>query len=94
MAEIKRQIRRSVARKAKPKRLKVVVLQRSIDEGHAELNDGEYWHCVKILRRLCRLNDRKQCSDLRITPIDGIFELREKGGLLHKKNMRFFFGML
>lgn len=77
--------------RAGKKKLEVVVLQRCIDEGHKELNDVEYWHIVKILRKLVDFGDTTTMSELDIRSIDGIYELREKGGLLGKKNMRFFF---
>lgn len=75
------------------RKLDVVVLKRCIDEGRKELNDGEYWHVVKILRKLVNFGNSAKMSELDIRPIDGIYELREKGGLLYKKNMRFFFSV-
>jgi hypothetical protein len=79
------------APKRRVKSYEVVVLKKAIDEGRKELNDGEYWHVVNILRKLVDFNDSAAMSELDIKPIDGIYELREKGGLLGKKNMRFFF---
>ncbi len=78
-------------RGARPKPLTLVVLQRAIEEGHDELNDGEYWHCVAILKKLRWFRDAAKCAQLKIKPIDGIFELSERGGLLGKKNIRFYF---
>lgn len=79
------------ATKRPKKRYDMVVLARAIAEGRKELNDGEYCHIVKILKKLVNWGDESKMGELSVKSIDGIYELCEKWGLLGKKNMRFYF---
>ena len=76
------------------RRLAVVVLESAKRDGKKFLNDGQYFHMVGVIQRLVDFNNSDEISDLRIEPIENFFELKEKGGLLGKINVRIYFAHL
>ena len=72
----------------------VVVLEAAKREGHKILNDVQYEHVRQIVRRLEDYGNREELADLDIRSISTFWELREKGGLLGKINLRVYFGVL
>ena len=75
-------------------KVRVVPLRAAIKDGRAFLNDGQYVHLRDIVRRLGEWNNREEMNDLRIAPIQGLWELKEKGGILGRINARIFFAYL
>src|SRR4051812_36512854 len=69
----------------------VVVLAVPKKEGKKFLNPGQYLHTVDLIRRLVDLNDPQEVGDLRIEPIEDFLELKDKGGLLGRINLRIYF---
>lgn len=73
----------------------VVVLRAAKTEGQKILTDAQYNHVVSVLQRLVDFPDREELADLDIKHIDGdVYELREKGGVLQRINLRVYFAAL
>lgn len=78
-----------------PKGLRtLVVLESAVREARGMLNDGQYWHVADIVKRLVWFGSPEQLADLRIAPIEGFHELKLKGHLLGKINLRIYFADL
>ena len=76
----------------RPRKRELVVLPVVKKEGHKILSDVQYDHMVEILRRLVDFGNKEEIGDLDIKPIRSFFELREKGGILGRINLRVYFG--
>ena len=57
------------------------------------LNEAEYGHIAMQVKELAREDDPSHSRTASVDQIQGFFELREKGGILGKKNVRIFFGL-
>jgi hypothetical protein len=68
-----------------------------IDFGFAEVsrlvNKHEYEHLAMQVKELARESDPSHPLTVSVDAVEDFFELREKGGILGKKNMRIFFGI-
>jgi hypothetical protein len=74
---------------------KVLALKKAREDAKDFLNDTQYAHVVELVRRLKDWQDRKQLTDLRIQKIrNDLWELKDKGGVLGKINVRVFFAPL
>lgn len=75
--------------------LKIIPLSVAIKEARAFLNEAQYLHVVGLVRRLSEFGNEEAMSDMRIEKIaQSIWELKDKGGVLGKINLRVFFGHL
>ncbi|MCX7427687.1 MAG: hypothetical protein NTW96_18920 [Planctomycetia bacterium] len=72
----------------------VVVLEAAKKEGHKILTDLQYDHIVDVLKRLVDFGNPAATGDLDIKPIRSFHELREKGGILGRINLRVYFGVV
>jgi hypothetical protein len=72
----------------------VVALDVAKAEGRKILNETQYEHITDVLRRLVDFGDKDELSDLSIEPIGSFWELKEKGGILGRINLRVYFGTL
>jgi hypothetical protein len=72
----------------------VVILEAAIKEGRKILSQTQYEHIVSILKRLVDFGNDEELSDLKIEQISSFWELKEKGGILGKINLRIFFGTI
>lgn len=72
----------------------VVALNVAKAEGRKILSKPQYEHIKEILERLVDFGDKEELSDLSIEPIGSFWELREKGGILGRINLRIYFGTL
>ena len=61
-------------------------------EGRSSLSPGQYLHLKDIIKRLVHFNRPKEIADLRIEPVEDFFELKEKGSVLGRINVRVYFG--
>ena len=75
-------------------KLVVVVLEAAKREGHKILNDLQYEYIRQMVQRLEDFGNRKELCDLDIRSISTFWELREKGGVLGKINLRVYFGLM
>jgi hypothetical protein len=72
----------------------VIVLPHAVREAREFLNDGQYWHLVGLVRRLADFHKSSEIWDLDLKPIDQFWELRAKGSLLGRTNVRVYFADL
>jgi carbon storage regulator CsrA len=73
---------------------RLVPLKVAIKDGRGFLSAGQYLHVADIVRRLADWNNPEEIKDLRIEPIQGLWELKEKGGILGRINVRVVFAYL
>ena len=69
----------------------VNILDHSYREARAFLDDDQYAHIASQFRELAGEVEPTQSLTVDVRPIDDFFELRDKGGLLKKINVRVFF---
>ena len=69
----------------------VVVLPIVAKEGWDELTPGQYQHVKDLLKQLVGFGRREYESNLTIAPFGEFWELKEKGGVLGRKNIRVYF---
>jgi len=79
---------------SKSKEWVVVILEVAKKEGRKILSDFQYDHVVEILKRLVHFGNAEEVSDLKIEPIESFYELKEKGGILGRINLRVYFGTI
>jgi len=84
--------KRPITKTSEPKKWVVVILESAKKEGHKILTDPQYEYIKGILKRLTDFGNDEELSDLRIEPIEDFGELKEKGGVLGKINLRIYFG--
>ena len=75
-------------------KVRVVPLLAAIKDAKDFLNAGQYLHLTDIVKRLADWENREEISDLRVEPIQGMWELQEKGGILGRINVRVYFAYL
>ena len=71
---------------------KVSVLASAKKQGRKVLSARQYLHAIELVKQLADFNDPAAVADLRIEPIEDFYELKDKGGLLGKINLRIYFG--
>jgi mRNA-degrading endonuclease RelE of RelBE toxin-antitoxin system len=60
-------------------------------EARAFLDDDQYAHISRQVRELARHEDPTHSDTLDIRPVQEMFELKEKGGILRRLNVRVFY---
>jgi hypothetical protein len=63
-------------------------------EGISYLNPSQYDHIVAQVREIAREQEPSNCSTVDIRPFSEFFELRDKGGILGKINIRVYFAII
>ncbi len=79
-------------RRAPPYR--VVALAAAVEEAKKILTDVQYKHVVDLVRRLAWFGHPEKLTDVDIEKMrgmKGVWELKEKGGVLGKINLRVYF---
>lgn len=61
------------------------------EEAMAFLDEGQYAHVVGLFQELAREIDPTRPESLRVEKVEDFFELKDKGGVLGKINLRVFF---
>lgn len=69
----------------------VVVLGKAAKEGREILSEGQYLHVKDLLRQLVGFAAREFESNLTLASFEEFWELKEKGGILGKINLRVYF---
>src|SRR6059036_3055152 len=69
----------------------VAILDQSFSEAMAILNGDQYEHLARQVKELAKEPDPTHSQTVDVRPIDHFYELREKGGILKRLNMRVFF---
>jgi len=72
-------------------RWSVDILDASHSEAMSILTEDQYDHVARQVRELASEDEPTRCETVDIRPIDTFFELRDKGGILGKINIRVFF---
>lgn len=67
------------------------ILDRAFDEAMGFLNEDQYDHVADEVRGLARQEDPTHSEAIDVRPIEDFYEIRDKGGLLGKINVRVFF---
>lgn len=61
------------------------------EEAMAFLNDGQYAHAVELVRALASEADPTHPSTVTVEAVEDFYELKDKGGILGKINLRVYF---
>lgn len=69
----------------------VLILDRAHDEARGFLSDDQYHHMSCQVRELASQDDPTHCTTVDVRPIEDFYEIRDKGGVLGKLNVRVFF---
>ncbi len=64
------------------------------DEATGFLNDGQYAHAVDLLRALASEPDPGRAVIVAVEAVEDFYELKDKGGILGRINLRIFFTVL
>jgi len=71
----------------------VAILDFAFDEVRAFLSESQYEHIAMQVKELARETDPSHPRSVSVDAVDDFYELRDKGGVLGKKNVRIFFGI-
>jgi len=71
----------------------VAILDMAFSEVLRFLTPGQYGHMAMQVKELARERDPTHSQTVSVRSIEDYHELRDKGGILGKKNVRIFFGM-
>lgn len=71
----------------------VLIFDLAFREAMSFLNEGQYQHIAKQFKELALENDPSHSKTCDIEPIEDFYELRDKGGILGKLNVRVYFGL-
>lgn len=75
-------------------RYRVGYFEKARDEGHKALSEEQYAYVVRVVGRLRLWNTNPNLiADLRIESVDCFYELKLKGNVLGKTNLRIFFSV-
>jgi hypothetical protein len=69
----------------------VAILSQVRDEARAFLNEDQYSHVARQVRELAGQEDPSRSATIDIRPVGDMYELRDKGGILGKINVRVFY---
>jgi len=69
----------------------VDVIDEAFGEAFEILDGDQYEHCSRQVRELARQQDPTHSQTIDVRPVENYYELRDKGGILHKINIRIFF---
>jgi hypothetical protein len=69
----------------------VQIFEQADREGHEALDDDQYDHMADQVRELARQPDPTHSQLIDIRPVEDFYEIRDKGGVLGKLNVRLFY---
>jgi len=69
----------------------IVVLRLAVEEAKRFLTPVQYEHAVDLVKRTRDFNNPTDFCDLDIRSVQNIHEIRDKGGVLGRINLRIFF---
>jgi hypothetical protein len=69
----------------------VDILEQSFEEATAFLNEDQYDHLANQVRELARQGDPTHSNTVDVRSVEDFHEIREKGGVLKRLNVRVFF---
>ena len=65
--------------------------ERAKTEAESFLTDDQYEHAVSLVKQLALEDDPGHPASVSVRPISGFHEIRDKGGVLEKINLRIYF---
>jgi hypothetical protein len=71
----------------------VGILDFAFEEVTEFLTESQYQHIAMQVKELAREDDPTHSRTLSVDAVEDFFEIREKGGVLGKKNVRIFFAL-
>jgi hypothetical protein len=74
-------------------RWNVAILELAFDEAMSFLSSAQYHHIAMQFKELALEAYPSHSATASIDKVEEIYELRDKGGILGKLNVRFFFGL-
>ncbi len=74
-------------------RWNVLILDLAFNEAMELFEADQYEHVAEQIKELARGRDPSHPIGQRVDPIEGLFEFKDKGGPLGRKNIRVFFGI-
>lgn len=80
-------------RKVKDAKWSLGYLDAAVDEGNKTLTGEQYCQVIEVFEQLS-MYENPQTAPFDIKPVEGFFELRDKGGVFGKLNVRTFFTLL
>jgi hypothetical protein len=69
----------------------VLILDVAFKEAMKFLDENQYDHVARQFRELAKCREPTQCQTVDVRNIEDFFELRDKGGILGRINIRVFF---
>lgn len=72
-------------------RWNVQIVDQAYNEARNFLDSEQYEHMADQVRELAQQDDPTHSGTVDVRPIEDFFEIRDKGGVLGKKNVRVFF---
>ncbi len=69
----------------------VAILDQAFGEARCLLDDDQYAHLARQVKELACNQDPTHSATVDVRSIESFYELREKGGILKRLNMRVFF---
>jgi mRNA-degrading endonuclease RelE of RelBE toxin-antitoxin system len=71
----------------------VEILDQAFEEAMGFLDEDQYAHLANQIRELARQDDPTHSDAIDIRPVEGFHEIRDKGGVLRKLNVRVFYAV-
>src|SRR4051794_11182375 len=72
-------------------RWNVEIFDQAYDAAMAFLDEDQYSHMVAQVQELARQDDPTHSETVDVRPIEDSYEIRDKGGILQRLNVRIFF---
>lgn len=69
------------------------IIDFSYDEVRGFLTEAQYQHMAMQVKEIAREDDPTHPATVSVDAIEDFYEIRDKGGILGKKNVRIFFGI-
>jgi hypothetical protein len=69
----------------------VLILDRAFEEAMDLLDADQYAHLSQQVKELARQENPRTSETVDVRPIEDYFEIRDKGGILNRLNIRIFF---
>jgi mRNA-degrading endonuclease RelE of RelBE toxin-antitoxin system len=69
----------------------VDILDQAFKEAKSFLDDDQYQHMALQVQELARQDDPKHSQSIDVRPVEDLHEVRDKGGILGRLNVRIFY---
>ena len=69
----------------------VEIFDQAFEEAMAFLDEDQYAHLASQVRELATQEDPTHSETIDVRPVEDFYEIRDKGGILHRLNVRVFY---